>query len=656
MNPSRVPPLLPILGILGLTVGLLGWLLMEFAGSGPGVEPFVGKNASSLSYLVEPGERLNIDDVRSRSDADWVAWPEQGYVGLRKSTPNMWVKVTLKNTEDRSLNGALECDDFFADRAEAWIQDEAGRWTRLLSGESISTAEKALPGREIAWPVTVRANEDIVVYLRFEDVFGAYVRLVWWPDSTAFHLASRRSGMVEGIYFGGLLALLGYTTLLWLRLRATDLGYYVLYLMTAAAFMFFARAQAPAFGWALGSPGLEAVLMAAMALSGCFLTQFARMFLELNIRFPRLDRWVLRSWSGLLAVVAITALLTPEGPVNWMRWLALAMAATHVGLLALAVAAWRTGAWQARFFMLSFGCLFAGSLPMVAVWFLETTLRDVAMRGLMIGSALEMLMLSLALADRFVRTQRQLVEETEQRRMIEEAYADELEIEVRERTQDLRAANADKDRMLSVIGHDLRGPLTGLMRSADEEDGDFARGAARTGRALLLMIEDLVLWARLRAGTRVVSVHQASAVVVPAVALHHALAEHVGVELVLDVPEDVRVETDLVLAQTLVRNLLANALKFAKNRVVLRAKEDGAGGVHFTVSNDGTPLAAEMAARFAAGEDEPMTATGGLGLRLCREICRAFDMRLGARTSEEGGTEFNFTLKSAVAAISRPMT
>ena len=44
-----------------------------------------------------------------------------------------------------------------------------------------------------------------------------------------------------------------------------------------------------------------------------------------------------------------------------------------------------------------------------------------AMRSLLAGSTLEMLKLSLAAADRFAQTQRKLVEETEQRRMIEAA-------------------------------------------------------------------------------------------------------------------------------------------------------------------------------------------------------------------------------------------
>jgi K+-sensing histidine kinase KdpD len=80
--------------------------------------------------------------------------------------------------------------------------------------------------------------------------------------------------------------------------------------------------------------------------------------------------------------------------------------------------------------------------------------------------------------------------------------------------------------------------------------------------------------------------------------------------------------------------------------VVLRAEAKGA-DVRFTVANDGPPLPAAVAARLAADENEPMTAMGGLGLRLCREICRALETRLEARAPAEGGAEFCFTMNAA---------
>ncbi|MFA6290050.1 MAG: sensor histidine kinase [Opitutaceae bacterium] len=648
MSTQRPISWLPIMGILVLVVGVLGWLLLVFAGNPAGVIHLPGAQGSKVDYFTDKGGRLPLEAPELRPSSDWRRWSGEGYL-LSKRGDVLWVRVTLRNQGDRVIRGVLDNDDFFADQADAWIVGKDGP-VHIVSGEAVPAAEKVLPGREVAWPVTVPARSECVVYLRVANFFGAYARPVWWPEATDFHVARMRGSLAEGLYMGGLLALLGYNTLLWLRMRATDIGWYALYLGSMAAFMLLARAQLPGLGWALGSPWLETALTLVVVLSGFFLTQFARVFLELKTGFPRTDRWM-RGWSVVLLGIVVLPLATP-----WGRWLSLAVqtiTVTHVGLLVVALVAWRTGVRQARYFLLSFGCLFAGSLPMVAVWFWNDLFRDAAMRGLMIGSALEMLLLSLAVADRFAQAQKKLVEETEQRRMIEEAYADELEIEVRERTRELQAANADKDRMLAVIGHDLRGPLTGLMRSADGSTGDFARDAARTGRALLLMIEDLVLWARLRAGTRVVSMHQAHALVMPAVALHHSLAERDGVELALEVPEDLRVETDLVLSQTLVRNLLANALKFARARVVLRAEDDGEGGVRLTVGNDGAVLPAAVAARLAAGEDEPMTATGGMGLRLCREICLALDTKLEARSGTGGGAEIGFTLKKPAATTER---
>ena len=58
----------------------------------------------------------------------------------------------------------------------------------------------------------------------------------------------------------------------------------------------------------------------------------------------------------------------------------------------------------------------------------------------------------------------------------------------------------------------------------------------------------------------------------------------------------------------------------------------------------------DVAARFAAGEDEPLSATGGLGLRLCREICHALGSRLEAGTAGDGTTEFRFVLPAAPAS------
>jgi len=284
----------------------------------------------------------------------------------------------------------------------------------------------------------------------------------------------------------------------------------------------------------------------------------------------------------------------------------------------------------------------------------------------LVGSALEMMLLSVALAERFAVMQQEkiaaqagLVTEAERLRQIQEAYADELKHEVHERTRELAAANADKDRMMVVLGHDLRSPLTALTLSAEQVANDraaaaarpdFAAEAARTGHALLLLLEDVVLWARLRAGPGRAAVQGVESVVRPAAELHREAAVQRGVTLEIAAAPGLRMRADLVLTQTLVRNLTSNALKSARTRVVVAATEAPDGRVRISVRDDGPGLPPAVSSHLdtvsagRTGSAAPWHTSSGLGLKLCLEIAEALGTRLEAAVPDGGGAEISFTL------------
>ena len=653
---------LPVAALLGAAVGVLGWLLLGFAGAQGGKltlpDPSSG---TTVDILAGRHADLPLAEVMQLPASTWKGWTGGGHI-LGRHEVELWLRLTLRNRGDAPQAGVLDSGDYFADRAEAWLEGNGGKWERMISGEAVADGEKALSGRDVAFPVLVPARGERVVYLRVTDFFSPVALPTWWPVERDFQAAKARGLLAEGIYLGGLLALFGYNAMLWLRLRQADIGWYVGCLGATVAFMILARGQIGELGWTPGSPGLEIGLTLAITASALLLTGFAREFLELKARAARLDRVA----SGVQLV--LLALAAGAFAMPWMksaRVLELAvetMGVTHLALFGLAVWSWRAGVRQARFLVLSFGCLFSATLPAVVIWLWDGSHKNLAVMGLMIGSALEMLVLSLAVADRFAQARRaeaeaqaRLVEETEQRRGIEEAYADELAVEVRERTRELEAANADKDRMLTVVGHDLRSPLTALTQMAEQVAavpadgaslGKFAREAAVVGRQVLLLIEDLVLWARLRAGrTLPAGRHRVTAIVAPVVALHRAFAGQRGIKLTVAVAEDLRVLTDLVLAQTLLRNLVANAMKFARSEVTASARltDDG---VQLTVSDDGPGLPPAVLAALASQSLLP-DADSGLGLRLCVEIGRALGTKLGVVSVEGRGTEFKFVLPAA---------
>lgn len=637
-------------GILAVVASIV-MLAFVLAGDGEGSRVVPDGEAFRVEWLIEPERATTLPELLGSAEAGWKNW--DGSEPLRgDATGALWVRITLRNGGGQALRGVLQDGEFYTDHIDAWMHDGRGEggvtedvsqgWTHVRMGESLFPQER--PWRSVypAFWVEVPAGGERVVYLRETDHYYPMSRWRWWPRAQDYVSSHFRVTLVKGVFVGALIAVWLYNLVLWVRARFPDTGYYVGYAAGLAVFNIAENGGLTFIGGAIGAPWKIVVEAVSLSVSSLFILKFARVFLETPTRLPRVDR-VLRGLFFVWVVVLVGVFAMPLGWADgWLGITFFGVAITHAVLLGAAFTAWHRGFRAARFFVAAFGALFAGGVPALITWSRGGDVQHVLL-GLLVVSTLEMLLLSFAVADRFAQTQRRLVEETEQRRRLQETFAEELAVEVGERTQELELANADKDRMLAVIGHDLRSPLAGLMRSADVAKGEFAEEASRTGRALLLMIEDLVLWARLRAGSQVIAVIDAHALTLPAVALHRTLAAHEGVELVVEVPEALRVETDLVLVQTLVRNLLANALKFARTRVVLRA-EAVEGGVRFSVGNDGPPLPPDVAKRFADGEDEPITATGGLGLRLCREICGELGLRLEARSAEVGGTEFSVVL------------
>ncbi|MBI5426331.1 MAG: sensor histidine kinase [Opitutae bacterium] len=657
MPPAVLARRFDLFFVLVLTVTVVGVLMLGVAGDRAGMHALPEGADATVEVLHDPVASFTFAQALAQPAAEWRRWSGPGYIQSFYGEA-VWVKFVLRNTNDAPQRGVLADAEYYTDRIDLWTSDGRGGWNRQRAGEWVPAAEKSLWGRDAAFLVEVPAHGERVCVMRLEDHFGVWLRPVWWPEVRVFLAAQTKNTVVEACYFGILLALLVYNGVLGVRLRHRDIGWYLGYLGAAGVFMFFWRSEHQVFGLALGSPVMETCLMLGLAGSGFCLVQFARVFLELPQRTPRLD-FVVRVARSLTLVLAAGAptMLWVNNTI-WLHFVVGGVAATHVVLFVAAGVAWRAGAAQARYFVLSFALLTAGAAPAATIWLLSLPLNFSA-RAIMMGSAVEMLLLSLALADRFARLQEEKIAaqqramaEAEQRHAMQEAYADELEFEVRERTRELEAANADKDRMLAVLGHDLRGPLSGLTQTAEHlieqrdarGDASFPRDVAGTGRALLLLIEDLVLWARLRAGTPEIASRSLDLLVAPAVTMHRSLADRARVELQLQLPAGLRVETDLVLAQTLVRNLIGNAVKHARTRVIVSASAT-AGGVQLVVSDDGPGLPAEVAARLQ--DDGAVFSAGGLGLRLCREICRQLNVPLSNRAAPGGGAEFGFVLPAA---------
>jgi signal transduction histidine kinase len=228
-----------------------------------------------------------------------------------------------------------------------------------------------------------------------------------------------------------------------------------------------------------------------------------------------------------------------------------------------------------------------------------------------------------------------------------------LQAETARLNSGLAAANAEKDRLIAIIGHDLRGPVAAVaLGSAVLQRGAASDPVARAGdihtaaRRLLGLLDNLLDWARLQAGRigpQSEDGVRPAALAAEVVALHENVARHAQVALAADVPADLTLSTDPAMLATIFRNLVGNALKSAPpgGHVVL-ALDRGATTADrsvFTVTDDGPGLAPEKLAALGLARGVPPDAglaPRGLGLVVCREFAGRLGGELWATPGPHG--------------------
>lgn len=458
--------------------------------------------AGHVEVLEDPTGTLDIDAVRSPGQAARFVTPTgSGDLNLGYSSSAWWLRVTVQAAAagpdagaDATRRWLLEVAFPTLDRVE-FFPPEGGE--PIVAGDERPFAERPLRHRHFVFPVDLRPGETQTLHLRVQSAGSLTVPLTLWQPA-ALHAADQDAYGAHAIYYGMLLALGLYNLLLWFSLRERS---YLAYVAFVAAMAVGQLAQG-GLGYQYLWPDWQAweaiAFSSGYAATGFFGALFTRTFLATHRYHPRLDRLIV-VLALCFAAAAVAPLVAPY------RLAAIATSVIGVVFSAVAVAGailcLRRGDTGARFFLAAWTLLLVG----VAVM----GLRNMALlptnfftaNGIQIGSALEMLLLSFALADRIHLLRREkeaaqadaLRAERARREMLENSER-ELEARVDERTHALAEANArlsaSETRLRELAHHD---PLTGLAnRMLLFERIDHARQRAlRRGHGFAVLLIDL---------------------------------------------------------------------------------------------------------------------------------------------------------------------
>ncbi len=230
----------------------------------------------------------------------------------------------------------------------------------------------------------------------------------------------------------------------------------------------------------------------------------------------------------------------------------------------------------------------------------------------------------------------------------------------------LQQLNEEKDKFFSIIAHDLRGPLSAFMEATRilseeiinmsyEEIKELAINMNKEAESIYLLLENLLEWSRLQRGVLKFQKEQINFKELVEKSISPLLlnANKKEIKIKKEIPDELVIEADRHMLETVVRNIVSNAIKFTpvngsvKISAGLVEKEDV---VKVEISDTGIGIPAdriETIFSISSKFNRPGTngePSSGLGLLLCKEFVEKHNGKISVESEEDIGTTFRFSL------------
>jgi two-component system sensor histidine kinase/response regulator len=240
--------------------------------------------------------------------------------------------------------------------------------------------------------------------------------------------------------------------------------------------------------------------------------------------------------------------------------------------------------------------------------------------------------------------------------------------EMQKMTNHLVELNSIKDKMFSVIGHDLRSPLGSIKMMLDFLKSDTCQKysiqdfhksiniLAQTTDEVFGLLENLLGWAKSQSGNLSVVPEsiRVSELVNSVYLLHRGSFNHKSITFENIVDKENFVFADMNMVKTIMRNLISNAIKYTPEGGTITIHSKALNDfIQIVVTDNGVGISSEDMPKLF-DEQQHLTTYGtnkesgsGLGLILCQSFVKSNNGRLTVESEQGKGSSFIIDLPSA---------
>ncbi len=247
------------------------------------------------------------------------------------------------------------------------------------------------------------------------------------------------------------------------------------------------------------------------------------------------------------------------------------------------------------------------------------------------------------------------------RDITERKHAEQINKENEIRLQEL---NATKDKLFSIIAHDLRSPFNAILGFSEllinnTKDIEVDKSEKYLGiinssaKNTLILLDNLLKWAKSQTGQFIYKPEKInlSAIVREILEISNSIAKLKNISLNYIQTDDIEVHADVNMLKTILRNLISNAIKYThSNGEIAISAVQNQNNIEITVSDNGIGMSEETRNKLFK-IDTVITTSGtadekgsGLGLILCKEFMDKLGGKIWVESELGKGSDFKFTL------------
>lgn len=395
-----------------LTVGIYTGLLLLLAGycvPWAHANTLLSASPDQASYSLVPYSAFWHADEQTTTLRDMLSQaphfeqthdPEDLNFGYTQQ--DVWLRTQVHNDSPQAQRWIVQFEYPFLDHVTLYTLAQSFNSVQR-SGSAVPVEQRALAHRQVVFPLELAANETATLYTHVAAP-GSKMLSYNLMTPEAFYAQNDRHNFWLATYFGILLALGLYNLMLFFGLKERVFLYYALFTLGfTVAILTFNGTGTLMFWSALGDDTSRLVAI-GFTFASTMGTFFAQSFLDTQTYTPRWHRVL--SYFRIYCFLALIATLTlPIQPA--LRLMDVTGFTAALLMLVCGIYGWSKRIPSARLFVVAWSLFLVGAGVFALRNLGVLPANFVTLHGIQIGSALEMLLLSFALAARFNKLKRQ---------------------------------------------------------------------------------------------------------------------------------------------------------------------------------------------------------------------------------------------------------